>query len=56
MPNSAELLKLQTEAVERMIALDHFRSIKRGDEDIDDVIRQYEEMTPPHKSVKSQTQ
>ena len=55
MPNGYELLKEQTESVERLIFLDHLRSISRGDEDINDVIHHYEELTPPHKQVNHES-
>ena len=52
MPNGYEFIKEQTENIERMIFIEHLKSILSGEENAEDVLRQYEAMTPAYKPVR----
>lgn len=56
MPNGYELLKQQTENVERLCFIDHLRSIIQGEENINDVLRHYVRLTPPHRLADIESQ
>lgn len=55
MPNGYELLKQQTENVERLCFIDHLRSIIQGEENIEDVLHYYMGLTPPHRLVNHES-